>query len=198
MGVVFSSFSMSLDGFIADPDDQVGPLFDWYFNGDVEITPPGYPITFRMSAASAEYWRQNDTEGAFVCGRRLFDYTSGWGGRPPGGSPTFVVTHRPPPAEWPPIPDAPFTFVTEGVDHAVDLARAVAGEGDVGVAGPDIAQQCLNHGLLDEVRFDLVPVFLSRGIRYFDGVDNDAIRLELLQIVEGDGVTHMRYRVTYA
>ena len=63
---------------------------------------------------------------------------------------------------------------------------------------PSIAQQCLNHGLLEEVRLDLVPVFLGRGIRYFDGVDNDTIRLELLQIVAGDGVTHMRYRVTYA
>ncbi len=154
---------MSLDGFIADPDDRVGPLFDWYFNGDVEITPPGYPITFRMSAPSAEYWRQNDTEGAFVCGRRLFDDTSGWGGRPPGGSPTFVVTHRPPPAEWPPVPDGAVHVRHRG--HAVDLARAVAGEGDVGVAGPDIAQQCLNHVLCWDggAVFDLVPVSSSAG-----------------------------------
>ncbi|HYN97138.1 MAG TPA: hypothetical protein VES42_25140 [Pilimelia sp.] len=197
MGIIFSSFSMSLDGFIADPDDGVGPLFDWYTSGDVEIKPPGYPITFKMSPESAAYWRRNETEGVFVCGRRIFDYTNGWGGRPPNNSPTFVVTHRPPPADWPPIPDAPFTFV-DSLETALERARAVAGDKDIGVAGPDIAQQCLNMGVLDEVRFDLVPVFFREGIRYFDNIENEKIRLTLLQSVDAPGVTHMRYKVEYS
>lgn len=193
MGIVFASFSTSLDGFVADPDGDVGPLFDWYRNGDVEVRPAGYPITFRMSAASAAYWDEVSTEGAFVCGRRLFDFTRGWGGRPPNASPTFVVTHRPPPPDWPPLPDAPFTFV-DSLDAAMAGARAVAGDGDIGVAGADLAQQCLAAGLLDEVRVDLVPVLLGRGIRYF-GALPDTVLLDDPQVVEGTRVTHLRYRV---
>jgi len=195
--MIFSSFTTSLDGFVAYPDNSVGKLFDWYNNGDVEIKPAGYPITFRMSEPSAAYWRQNDTEGVFVCGRRLFDFTSGWGGRPPNNSPTIVLSHRPPPADWPPVPDAPFTFVNS-LETALEQARAVAAGRDIGVAGPDIAQQCLNLGVLDEVRIDLVPIFLGAGIRYFDNIDDgQRIQLELLQLVEGKNVTHMRYEVTY-
>jgi dihydrofolate reductase len=197
MGIIFSSFTMSLDGFIAYPDDSVGELFDWYNNGDVEVTPAGYPITFKMSEQSAAYWRQNETEGVFVCGRRIFDYTNGWGGKPPNDSPTFVVTHRPPPPDWPPIPDAPFTFV-DNLESALEQARAVSDGKDIGVAGPSIAQQCLNLGVLDEIRVDLVPIFLRKGIRYFDNIENEKIKLELLQIVEGKKVTHLRYKVTYA
>lgn len=194
MGTVYSRFSTSLDGFIADPADQVGPLFDWYNNGDVEVRPPGYPITFRMSAASARYWEETANEGAFVTGRRLFDYTHGWGGNPPMGSPTFVVTHRPPPEDWPPHPDAPFTFVTDGLESAMEQAKAAANGGDVGVAGANLAQQCLRAGLLDEVRIDLIPVILGQGIRYFDNLDEN-IELEDPQVVQGNRVTHLRYRV---
>jgi dihydrofolate reductase len=137
MAAVVSSFSTSLDGFIADPDGQVGPLFDWYFNGDVEIQPPGFPITFRMSKPSARYWQEfteSAERGAFVCGRRIFDLTNGWNGNPPMGRPTFVVTHRPPPEGWPPRPDAPFTFVTDGLESALAQAKA-AGDGGVGEPG---------------------------------------------------------------
>lgn len=197
MGIIFSSFTMSLDGFIAYPDDSVGQLFDWYNNGDVEIKPAGYPITFTMSGASAASWRQNETEGVFVCGRRIFDRANGWGGRPPNDSPTFVVTHRPPPENWPPVPDAPFTFVDD-LESALDQARAIANGRDIGVAGASIAQQCVNLGALDEIRVDLVPLFAREGVRYFDGIENETVQLELVQLVEGKKVTHMRYEVTYA
>jgi dihydrofolate reductase len=197
MGIIFSSFTMSLDGFIAYPDDSVGGLFDWYNNGDVEIRPAGYPITFRMSAASAAWWRQNETEGVFVCGRRIFDHANGWGGRPPNDSPTFVVTHRPPPENWPPVPDAPFTFVGD-LESALTRARTVADGKDINVAGANITQQCLNLGVLDEIRVDLVPMFMGRGVRYFDNIENEKIQLELVQLVEGNKVTHLRYKVTYA
>ena len=197
MGVVFSSFTVSLDGFVADPDGSVsGELLDWYNNGDIEVRPAGYPITFTMSAASAAYWHQNETEGVFVCGRGIFDQAQGWAGRPPNDSPTFVITHRPPPADWPPVPGAPFTFV-DSVEAALTQARTVAAGRDINVAGPSIAQQCLNLGLLDEVRLDLAPIFLGAGIRYFDNLENEKVHLELLQVVEGHQVTHLRYKVTY-
>ena len=199
MATVGCSFVMSLDGFIADPEGNVGPLFDWYFNGDVEIKPPGYPITFRMSEASARYWmefQEISGNAALVCGRGIFDHTHGWGGSPPMGAPTFVVTHRPPPADWPARPDAPFTFVHDGVESAIRQARELT-DGLIGVSGPNIAQQCINLGLLDELRIDIVPVLMGGGIPYFAGITNPSVAFEQVQVVEGVGVTHLRYRVRY-
>ncbi|HEY3465756.1 MAG TPA: dihydrofolate reductase family protein [Amycolatopsis sp.] len=196
MPVVMASFCMSLDGFVARPDDSVGPLFDWYTAGDVEVPMVGYPMTFRVAEASADYLRRHlaaAAGSAFVCGRRVFDYTHGWGGRPPGGGRAFVVTHRPPP-DWSPDNLAPFTFVSD-VSEAVELARR-AGDGNVGVSGPSIARQCLALGLLDEVKVDLVPLFLGSGVRYFEGLDADVASLEIVEVVAGKGVTHLRYRVT--
>jgi dihydrofolate reductase len=128
MGKVIMAATMSLDGFIADPDDQVGPLFDWYGNGDVEVTGADPDRVFRVSRASADYlgvaWANI---GASVIGRHLFDLTNGWEGRPPVGEAVFVVTHQAP-ADWP-HPEAPFTFVTDGVRSAVAQAKAFAGTG---------------------------------------------------------------------
>ena len=195
---VVASFCMSLDGFVARPDDSVGPLFDWYTAGDVTVPMVGYPIEFRVAPASAEYLRaflDAVRHSAFVCGRRVFDHTHGWGGHPPGGGAAFVVTHRPPPADWSAENLAPFTFCPD-VESAIDQAKT-AGDGTVGVSGPAIARQCLNLGLLDEVRIDLVPVFLGEGVRYFDDIDAGKAELERAEVVEGDGVTHLRYRVHY-
>ncbi|OXM64814.1 dihydrofolate reductase family protein [Amycolatopsis vastitatis] len=192
---VVASFCMSLDGFVARPDDSVGPLFDWYQSGDVEVAMIGYPIKFHVSPASAAYLRtflESMRGSAFVCGRRVFEYTHGWGGNPPGGGRAFVVTHRPPPS-WSSENLAPFSFVSD-VASAIEQAKA-AGDGTVGVSGPSIAQQCLALGLLDEVRVDLVPVFLGDGVRYFSGLDSRLGLLERVDVVAGDGVTHLRYRV---
>lgn len=198
MSTVFSSFSTSLDGFVARPDDDVGPLFEWYGNGDVEIRPPGYPMTLRLSKASAKYWREtSEDEGAFITGRRLFDYAHGWGGQPPLGVPTFVVSHRPPPADWPPRQDGSFTFVSDGIEAALELATKAAGGRDINVGGPNLAQQFLNAGLLDEVRIDLVPVLFGEGIRYFDNITNKSVQFADPQVTQGKRVTHLRYRVTY-
>ncbi len=196
MGIVFSSFSTSLDGFIAGPDGRVGHLFDWYSSGDVEVHLRGYGLTFHLSQASADYWHRTDTEGAFVAGRGIFDAAGGWGGRPPGNSPTIVVTHRAPPQDWPPIPDAPFTFVDD-LQEALSQARRIAGDGDINVAGADIVRQCLDLGVLDEIRMDLMPVLLHRGIRYLDGLTRRNVELEQVEVVEGNNVTHLRYRVAY-
>lgn len=193
---VVASFCMSLDGFVARPDDSVGPLFDWYQAGDVELPMAGYPMTFRVAPASARYLSEflDSVRGsAFVCGRRVFEHTHGWGGHPPGGGKAFVVTHRPPPLGWPGEHLAPFTFCPD-VESAVEQAKA-AGDGTVGVSGPAIAQQCLNLGLLDEVRIDLVPVFFGSGVRYFENPVAGKAELERLEVVAGEGVTHLRYRV---
>jgi dihydrofolate reductase len=189
---------MSLDGFVADRHDQVGPLFDWYGNGPVE-TPSAFPDRwmFRTSQASADYLREAMSNiKAMIGGRRVFEI-GGWGpGGHPFGVPIFVVTHSVPegwPAsDWP----LPVTFVTDGVRSAVEQASAAASaEGWIGVGGPDIIQQCLRERLLDELRIDLVPAFLGDGIRFFDGLPADVASLGNPRVVEGNRVTHLVYQV---
>jgi dihydrofolate reductase len=202
MGKVSVGLSMSLDGFIAGPND--GPdsplgdggerLFAWYSAGDTDYELPGTEMVFRISPQSAELLREVDrTMGAFVTGRRTFDIANGWGGRPPLGVPTFVVTHTVP-KEWV-YEGSPFTFVTEGVEDAVDQARAVAGEKDVAVGAASIAQQCIRAGLLDEVHINLVPVLLGGGVRLFEHLGITPIELESTRVVEAPGVTHLGFRV---
>ncbi len=196
MATVIAEMSMSLDGFVADPSDEVGPLFDWYGSGEVE-TPTANPErwTFRTSEPSARYLRESlEQTRALVAGRRLFDI-GGWGetGQPFGEVPVFVVT-RTVPDGWP-REGVPITFVTDGVESAVEQAKAAAGRGWVGVGGANIAQQCLNAGLLDEVRVNLVPVLLGEGIRYFDNLANAPVTLEGPEVIEGTRVTHLIYRV---
>ncbi len=197
MGRVVTQASMSLDGFIADPSDDVGPLFDWYGNGDVEVTGADPDRVFHVSSASAEYLRSAwVNSGATVVGRRLFDITNGWEGRPPVGDAVFVVTHRPP-TDWD-FPDAPFTFVTEGVRGAVEQAKAFAGDRDVGVTPGNVGGQAFEAGLIDEVWVDLVPVVFGAGVRYFGEYAASPLLLEDPRIVQGDRVTHMQYRVRKA
>ncbi|MDF2702946.1 MAG: dihydrofolate reductase [Rubrobacteraceae bacterium] len=202
MGKVSVGLSMSLDGFIAGPND--GPdsplgdggerLFAWYSAGDTDYEMPGTEMVFRISPQSAELLREVDrTMGAFVTGRRTFDIANGWGGRPPLGVPTFVVTHTVP-QEWV-YEGSPFTFVTEGVEDAVEQARAVAGEKDVAVGAASIAQQCIRAGLLDEVHINLVPVLLGGGVRLFEHLGITPIELESTRVVEAPGVTHLGFKV---
>ncbi|GAA1077679.1 MULTISPECIES: dihydrofolate reductase family protein [Kitasatospora] len=194
MARVITQASMSLDGFIADHSDQVGALFDWYSNGDVEVTGADPDRVFRVSAASAEYLRSAwSTVRATVIGRRLFDITNGWDGRPPVGEAVFVVTHRPP-DEWD-FPDAPFTFVTGGPAEAVALAKQYAGDGDVAVTPGDVGGQAFAAGLVDEVLVDLVPVVFGAGVHYFGGYHGSPLVLEDPEIVQGDRVCHLRFRV---
>ena len=203
MGKVSTGLSMSLDGFIAGPND--GPeqplgeggehLFRWYSSGDTEYRLPGTEMTFMVSPQSARLLREAHSKmGAFVTGRRTFDITNGWGGRPPLGVPTFVVTHTLP-GEWV-YGRSPFTFVTDGgVENAVERAKAVAGEKDVAVGAASIAQQCIRSGLLDEIHIDLVPVLLGDGVRLFDHLGAGPIELERTDAVEAPGVTHLTFRI---
>lgn len=192
MTTVVANMSMSLDGFIADRNDQVGPLFDWYSAGPVETPTADDVHTFRTDEASAETLREAlTTVGALVCGRRLFDLTNGWNGRHPIGCPVVVVTHSAP-TDWP-HPD--FTFVTDGVASAIARASEIAGDRVVAVATPSITQQCLNLGLLDVIRVDLVPVLLGDGIPFFAHLERAPVMLEDPSVTPGVRVTHLEYRV---
>jgi dihydrofolate reductase len=161
MATVVADMSMSLDGFIADRNDQVGPLFDWYQAGPVTTPSADEKWDFKTDEASAEQLRGAlQTVGALICGRRLFDLTNAWGGA-----------------------------------SAVAQAKAIAGDKIVAIATPTITQQCLNLGLLDVVRVNLVPVLLGDGIRFFDHLRDTPIMLEDPEVTEGLRVTHLQYRV---
>jgi dihydrofolate reductase len=194
VGKVITGFSMSLDGFIAGPEDDVQRLFAWYSSGDTDYHMPSGRMVVKVSPASAEVIQDlNQTTGAIVSGRRLFDVAGAWAGRHPLDVPVFVVTHTVP-QEW--VKEgSPFTFVTDGVASAVEKAKVVAGDKNVGVGGANIARQCLEAGLLDEIQIDLVPVLLGKGIRLFDHLGTEPIDLERIRVVEAPGVTHLRFRV---
>jgi dihydrofolate reductase len=129
-----------------------------------------------------------------VTGRRTFDLTRGWGGRHPLDVPVFVVSHTVPQEEWV-YEGSPFTFVTDGLESALEQAKAIAGDKDVGVVGASLVQQCIRAGLLDEIHLDLVPVLLGDGVRLFDHLGTDPIELESTRVIEGAGVTHLTFRV---
>lgn len=196
MATVVAQATMSLDGFIAYPDDSVGPLFDWYGNGDTEVFGNDPDRPFRVSAASAEHlratWPHIEAE---VIGRRLFDLTDGWGGVPAVSKRVVVVTHSMP-VEWQERhPDAPFTFVTEGVERAVAIATEQAGDGITSITAGDVLGQALRLGLVDELRVDLAPVVLGKGRRFFGDFADATVLLDDPEIVQGDRVTHLTYRV---
>ena len=202
MGKVATGLSMSLDGFIAGGNDGPGQplgqggerLFAWYSGGDTEYGLPGTELVFKVSPQSAELLREvENTMGAAVTGRRTFDIAGGWGGRPPLGVPTFVVTHTVP-QEWV-YAGSPFAFVTDGVESAVRQAKAVAGEKYVAVMAASIVQQCIGAGLLDDIAVNLVPVLLGEGVRLFEHLGTAPIELESTGVIETPGVTHLKFRV---
>jgi dihydrofolate reductase len=198
MSKVVAIMSMSLDGYVADPGDGVGEVFDWYFrSGPVEIHTGGSdPMTFTMSEASARHVRSLTSElGAVLTGRRTFEVAQGWGGNHAWG-PAFVITHQVP-AGWP-RPDSTVHFVTDGIASAVTQARAAAGGRSVGVHGADTIQQCLNAGLLDEISVDIAAVLLGSGVRLFEHLANTPAVLGNPAVVPGVGVTHLRYPVPKA
>ena len=195
MSQVYTGASMSLDGYISGPNESgFEHLFKWYGNGDVEVPTSKPDMTMRMTGENAGHWRVvTELTGALVVGRKLFDYTSGWGGLHPLGKPVVVLTHEPP-ADWP--DETPFTFVNDGIESAIATASELAGDNGVGVNGGTIARQCLDAGLLDAIWVDLVPVLLGSGTQFFEQLSTAPIELEgPLAIADGQDVTHLRYRV---
>jgi dihydrofolate reductase len=190
MSKVVAIMSMSLDGFVADVNDGVAEVFDWYaHSGDVEFHTGGSdPMTFNVSAPSAVHLRALWSElGAVLTGRRTFDVADGWGGNHAWG-PAFVVTHDIP-AGWP-RPDSTVHFVTDGIESAVTQAKAAAAGKSVAVHGADTIQQLLNAGLLD-----VAALLLGSGVRLFDRLAGTPAVLGDPTVIAGVGVTHLRYPV---
>jgi len=192
---------VSVDGFIADANDQVGPLFDWYGNGDVEIIDGGQ---IRVSQTSADYVKTMWAGiGSMVIGRHLFDITNGWEGVPPAGDHVIVVSHRPRPDDWHPgglhpvhprQQQASYYFIGD-VARAITKAKELAGDRTVAVAAGDVGGQALALGLVDEVGMDVVPVVFGSGKRYFGSVDTQHLLEDPDTVIHGDRVLHLRYRV---
>ena len=187
---------VSVDGFIADETDDVGLLFEWYFNGDHPIVTEAADerhAPFRVGDRSVEYvsslW---GSIGATIQGRHLFDLTNGWEAQPPAGEHLLVVSHRPKPEGWHPEADVPFFA---DVAAAVKEAKARAGDRVVAVCAGNVGGQALALGLVDEVAMDVVPVVFGRAKRYFGCDDGQHLLEDPDVVIQGDRVLHLRYPV---
>jgi len=212
MGKVVAEISLSLDGYVAGPNATLGKplgeggdeLHEWAIPLKSWREPHGLSggETGPDDELVAENLRAN---GAVVMGRRMFSGGDGpwdddpnadgwWGDEPPFHMPVFVVTHH---AREPLVRGGTtFTFVTDGLESAIEEARAAAAEKDVLVAGGASAiDQCLRAGRLNELQIHLVPVLLAGGVRLFDGVGPEPSRFELMRVLDSPLVTHLRYRV---
>ncbi|WP_049954620.1 dihydrofolate reductase family protein [Halostagnicola larsenii] len=209
---VVADISTSIDGFVGGPNDsRENPLGDggerlheWVYELDSWRTAHGLEggKTGRDDEVLAE---SNENIGAVVMGRRMFDngegpweadpYEGHWGENPPFGVPVFVLTnHSREPLEM--KGGTTFTFVTDGIESAVERATEAAGDGDISIAGGgSTIRQCLEAGLLDELEIHLVPVLLGDGIRLFERSDTDGIDLERTRVIDSAGVTHIRFHV---
>jgi dihydrofolate reductase len=201
MGTVIMHNVVSLDGFIADENDDVGPLHEWYFSGDTPITDSREPrfdhsgagVQFQVSRASAEYVRSMwDSIGVIVMGRRLFDLVNGWEGDPPTGDHVVVVSHRPKPDGW--HPEASYHFV-DNVTSAIDKAQELAGNRTIAVNAGELGSQILAAGLVDEVAMDVVPVVFGSGRRYFSSIEGQHPLEDPHVVLQGDRVLHLRFKV---
>jgi len=201
MGKVTFNMTMSLDGFVAGPND--GPenglgdggegLFNWYFSGDTEVFMSEGVPPLKVSKQSAEIMKEAFSMiGAGVWGRRTFDIAHAWGGNPPG-SPAFIVTHNVP-QEW--VKEgSPFIFVTDGVESAISQAKKAAGDKDVVICTANILQQALKAGLVDEIHMDLAPILIGDGVSLFDRLGIGPINLECMRVIKTEHVIHLSYRV---
>jgi dihydrofolate reductase len=217
MTKVTAQMSVSLDGFYTGPRDAQAPkdMSGW-------MQGPEAPGFFRVTrwVVNAMAWRERQgisggersvnsqileetfaAAGAYVMGRRMFDAGEvPWGEEPPFHAPVFVVTHRSREV-LERQGGTSFTFVTEGVERAIELARAAAGGKDVAVAGGgELLRQVLSAGLLDELEVHIAPVLLGDGQRLFDPslglAADDGIELVPNRVVEAPEVTHVRYAVS--
>src|SRR5215470_11246913 len=187
---------VSVDCYIAYPDDTVGPLFDWYRNGDAEVSARASGWTFHVSQASADYVRPFwDAIKVTVIGRHLFDTTNGWDGDPAAGDDLVVVTHRPLPEAWlADHPDAPF-HTAGSVEAGIALAKKLAGDGLVCVTAGDLGGQAFSAGLVDEIAMDVAPVVLGEGVRFFGSHAGTVLLDDPDQVVRGDRVLHLHYTI---
>ncbi|WP_117213947.1 dihydrofolate reductase family protein [Allorhizocola rhizosphaerae] len=196
MSTVYTGASMSIDGFIAGPNETgFEHLFQWYSNGDVPLPTAMPEMTLQMTEVSHRHFKHVvDMTGALVVGRKLFDFTNAWGGRHPMDVPVVVLTHSLPDG-WAQENES-FAFVHDGIEAAIAKARELAGGKGVGLNGGTIASQALDAGLVDEIYVDLVPVLLGSGTPFFAGLASAPVPLEgPISVAEGKAVTHLRYQV---
>lgn len=201
MGKVVFHSAVSLDGYVAGPNDSAEnglgdggeKLHQWYFNGSQEIPISDGQMVLKVAPESAEILKEAAGKvGAEVWGRRTFDIAQAWGGHPPM-TPCIIVTHHPP-REW--VGEgSPFTFVTDGVESAIQKAKAAAGDKDVAISTASIFQQALAAGLIDEINLSVVPVLLGGGIRLFGSLTAAPADLETIRVVAAPDVTHLSFRV---
>jgi dihydrofolate reductase len=181
--------SMSLDGYVADPNGALGGddgnrLHRWC------LTPDGEG--FRQDEPAKQFLDEINATGAVLAGRRTVEFVDHWGGDH-HGVPIFVPSHRPPgpsvAASYPSV-----TYVTDGIASAMAQAKAAAGDRDVLVHGAYTAQRALEAGVLDELQIHHIPVLLGRGTRQFDVLPS-TIELEIVRVIDTPEATHIRYRV---
>jgi dihydrofolate reductase len=211
MGKLKLDITMSLDGFVAGPnitlEEPLGAggesLHEWVYGLKSWREPHGLE--------GGEEGPDNDLmhevvegQGAVIMGRRMFSGGSGpwesdpkadawWGDEPPFHVPVFVLTHHAREAV-PKEGGTTFFFVTDGIESALEQARAAAGDKDVHLAGgAQVAQQYLKAGLLDEIMLHVSPMLLGGGVRLFEGLGPDDAKLELVEVIESPKVTHIRY-----
>jgi dihydrofolate reductase len=213
MGKLKLDISMSLDGFVAGPnatlEQPLGEggerLHEWIFG--LAAWRERHGLEGGTTNVDDEVLEESlrDT-GAVVMGRRMFSGGEGpwegdpraegwWGDDPPFRAPVFVLTHH---AREPVTKQGgtSYTFVTDGIEAALEQSRAAAGDKDVALAGgASVAQQCLEAGLLDAVQIHVAPVLLGGGVRLFDQLGGGAVQLEGTRVLESPAVTHLRYRV---
>jgi dihydrofolate reductase len=198
-GKVAWDVTMSLDGFVAGPND--GPelplgkngqrLFDWYFKGD---TPSAYDEYFKLSSSDAQVFDEGVKKiGAVVAGRRTCDISGWWEGSFFTPVPFFVLTHKAP--DKVPKGRTTFTFVTDGIENAIKQAKAAARDKMVSLMGANVAKQCIEAGLLDELHVHVVPVLLGDGVRLFHDLGSHLIELERTRVIESSDVTHLSFIV---
>jgi dihydrofolate reductase len=190
---VVIEMSMSLDGFVAGPDDGedfpngrdgIKHVFGWLSMSKEE-----------GGANKAEVDRMRARSGAFIFGRRTYEITGGWGGSHPlTGVPLFILTHHPPDPETVPKGHSKIVFVTDGIESAVRQAKTATGGKDVVLSGASPCQQALDAGVVDEVVIHLAPSLINSGVRLFEGFKGP-IALEKLSATDGPRATHIRYRV---
>lgn len=203
MSKVFADMSMSLDGFIAGPNDSVElplgaggeRLHQWIY--DLASWRESHNLDGGRTGVDSDIVEESvKNTGAYLMGKRMFDLGEPhWGDNPPFHVPVFVLTHH---AREPLVKEGgtTFNFVTDGIESALEQARSAAADKEIRVAGgANIVQQYVSAGLLDELRIQLVPVLLGEGTRLIDNVGAQHIELESTRVIESPGVTHLRFNV---
>jgi dihydrofolate reductase len=190
--------SMSVDGFIAGPNDEPGNpggdgfmrLHEWYgFPPDEELGPNVQPD--RSDGPAGQFLDEGRATGAVVSGRRTVEQVDHWGGDH-HGVPIFVPSHRPP---GPSVANYPLvTYVTDGIVSAMAQAKVAAGDRSVLVHGAYTAQRALEAGVLDELQIHQIPVLFGDGRRLFDVLPS-RVELEIVRVIDTPEATHIRYRI---